>query len=181
MNRSKRSLFTKQCSRRVSSCVSHLHSLKKVALEGNTQGATLSDVSNNLLVRSLSRSKTNVWYRILPMDDHSEDHISSGMGHPWEDVLPILTNLGFIRSKRRSTVNSYEVAALQWENFCLTFPGPEKLHFGCFRGFGKQKEYFLCRGAPHFKSPQQQITAVCEKTFKIHKQPHYYDQKDSIL
>ena len=165
----------------VSSRISTRNKRMKIGSQGYEEKLTSKEKSVALLSGCFQNMCPRVWYRILPEEDEN-DHICSGFGQEWSNVLPLLVDSGLLKHRFVDGCDYYDVARYEWEAFCLKFlaENSTKLHFTSYRKFKHVEIWFVSLNTPNYRSPKLQIDAITSKQFAFNSL-RYYDRNDTSL
>lgn len=134
-------------------------------VQGSTESTASREDVTALVSSALDLLPPTTWWRILPTKDGYDD-ICVATGLDWEILLPLLLKSGLIRSEVRSSVKGYEILKTPWETFCQAFEGPDGLQIGTCRKRMQPLAYFIAKGSPKYISPEKQIHALEQGTFR---------------
>ena len=112
-------------------------------------------VSFSLLATLFCRSIEGFWFRILSSDDGFDD-ICTATGLPWQDLLPLLMDVGVIVDKTTSVVKRFRVVHKQWNEIANTMAKNVRLEVTVVQERDKGLSYFFCLGQPKFNPPLQE-------------------------
>ena len=128
-------------------------------LEALHQAVTVGEACFSLMTRVLVASNNGHWYRILPKDGVYDD-IASLTGIDWENLLPLMLEIGLVRCGMGSTVKSYHVCHGQWDEMAKAVIRQVKIEVTICRVDDGPREVFVCVGQAVFKGPIEQYKVL---------------------
>lgn len=90
---------------------------RRVPPEGSTFGEPTGRAIDNLVDSIFADLPRSYWWKILPSNLHSASdyNICTGTGRPWDDLLPLLLDGGYLKCSNRSNLSEYDVMRPQFE------------------------------------------------------------------